>query len=238
MEKKLVSHIIERVSGRFSKSLGINLSFKNEEEIFKWFLASILFGARIGENIVIKTFLEFEKQQVVSPQRTLEVGWDTLVEILDEGGYVRYDFKTATKLLDICNILIEEYGGSLNKLHRESKDPRDLEFRLMAFKGVGPLTTNIFLRELRGIWDKAEPLPCNLVMLSANNLGLVKAKERNKVLAELKALFKNAHLGEVYLFSDFESALIRLGKNGCKKGKSGCKRCPLSTECPSSPKAF
>jgi hypothetical protein len=31
----------------------------------------------------------------------MEKGWDGLVAILDRGGYVCYDYKTATKLLEI-----------------------------------------------------------------------------------------------------------------------------------------
>ena len=41
---------------------------------------------------------------VLSPSKILETGWDGLVEILDEGGYTRYDFKTATKILEIAKI--------------------------------------------------------------------------------------------------------------------------------------
>jgi len=38
-------------------------------------------------------------------------------------------------------------------------DSKDLERRLIEFKGFGPTAVNIFLRELRGIWSKANPPP-------------------------------------------------------------------------------
>lgn len=40
--------LVKVIGGRFSSALGIDLSSSDPREIFKWFLASILFGARIG----------------------------------------------------------------------------------------------------------------------------------------------------------------------------------------------
>lgn len=125
---------------------------RKNTEIFKWFLASKLFGARIGTNIAIKTYKGFEKRGVVSPERILETGWDGLVRILDDGGYVRYDFSTATKLLEIMEDLKRDYNGDLNRLQQKAGDEKDLEYRLKSLgKGIGAVTVNIFLRELRSV---------------------------------------------------------------------------------------
>ncbi len=133
----------------YSVDLGINLkSGKNKEgEIFKWFLACLLFGKPIQQEVAKRTYFEFEKEGLTSPDKILEAGWDKLVEILDRGHYVRYDFSTATKLLDISKKLKEEYGTLTNLFHR-SKDKKDLEKKLLEFKGVGPVTVKIFLRDL------------------------------------------------------------------------------------------
>ncbi len=71
------------------------------------------------------------------------------MEVLDSGGYVRYDFSTASNLLEAMSKLVNEYGD-LEKLHEASANPKDLERRLMGFKGIGSVGANIFLRELRG----------------------------------------------------------------------------------------
>lgn len=139
----------------YSEDLGIDL--RKPSGRFKWFLASILFGARIGEKIAMKTYRTFEKYGILSPEKILEAGWDGLVRILDEGGYVRYDFSTATKLLGIMKELKEKYG-SLEVLYAQSKDTTDLVMRLKDFKGIGDVTAQIFLRELRGIWDIEIPV--------------------------------------------------------------------------------
>jgi NAD(P)-dependent dehydrogenase (short-subunit alcohol dehydrogenase family) len=45
---------------------------------------------------------------------------------------------------------VRQYG----RLHEAAVGPADLEARLLAFHGVGPITVNIFLRELRPFWEK------------------------------------------------------------------------------------
>jgi hypothetical protein len=136
----------------YSKELGIDLKSGKEEEIFKWFLACLLFGRPIQQEVAKRTYFEFGKEGVLSPGKILEAGWNKLVEILDRGHYVRYDFSTATKLLEISEELKLRYG-SLGELLRQSKNRRDLETRLQEFKGIGPVTVRIFLRELKN-WQK------------------------------------------------------------------------------------
>jgi hypothetical protein len=40
---------------------------------------------------------------------------------------MRYDFKTATKLLDMSTALTEKYGSDLNIIHSTASGLRDLE---------------------------------------------------------------------------------------------------------------
>jgi len=228
----LIDRLTEKLGGKFSSSLGIDLTSRKSSEIFKWFLASLLFGARISETIAVNTYREFEKQGVISPSKILETGWDGLVRILDRGGYVRYDFKTATKLLEIMKNLETNYKGDLNLLHQLSSDPRDLENGIQNLgKGIGKVTTGIFLRELRGVWEKADPPLTSLVDASASNLGLIKREMgKEETLGELKSLWKQAKIKEKD-FVNFEAALLRVGRDFCRRGK--CKACPIKEYCPS-----
>ena len=221
-KKRFIQALLKQLGVKFSTSLGIDLKYSDSKEVFKWFLASILFGARISETIAVNTYQEFEKRKVLSPDVILRIGWDGLVEILDAGGYVRYDFKTATKLLDIMKDLKDRYNGDLNLLHKESRDSRDLEVNLQSLgKGRGEVTTNIFLRELRGVWEKAEPYPSDLVILAARRSGLISSKinSKEKILEELKTLWQKYKVkGKDYIA--FEAALLRLGKDYYRKGKT------------------
>lgn len=221
-KSKFIQALIENLGGKFSSALGINLNNGDSDEIFKWFLASILFGARISEKIAVNTYKEFEKRKILSPDIILRTGWDGLVQILDSGGYVRYDFKTATKLLEIMQDLKNLYDGDLNQLHKEAKDPRDLENKIKNLgKGIGEITANIFLRELRGIWEKAEPYPSDLVVLASKKSGLISSEEssKEKILKELKSLWQKYKI-KGKDFADFEAALLRLGKDYYRKSKT------------------
>ena len=142
----------------YSEELGVKLNEKKDDEIFKWFLASVLFGARISETVAKNTYKTFERYRLLTPEKILDAGWDFLVDpVMREGGYIRYDGKTSTQILKNCETLLKKYNGSLNKLHEKAKDSNDLENRLLEFYGVGPITVNIFLRELRPFWEKANP---------------------------------------------------------------------------------
>jgi len=132
----------------YSKDLGINLESGQEKEIFKWFLACLLFGKPIQQEVAKKTYFEFKKEGLINPDKILKAGWDKLVEVLDRGSYTRYDFSTATKLLEICKELKERYG-SLKNLIKISRNKKDLAKRLQEFKGIGPVTAKIFLRDLK-----------------------------------------------------------------------------------------
>jgi endonuclease III len=164
----------------FSEELGINVFSRKEAEIFKWFLAALLFGKPIQQEVAKKTYLEFKKAKILTPDAILRAGWNRLVKILDRGKYVRYDFSTATKLLEISKALKEKYGP-LTNLHKQAKNSRDLEKRLIEFKGVGPVTTNIFLRELRTVWKKADPEPLPFIKKTAQKLKIKLPRNRKTV---------------------------------------------------------
>jgi len=203
----LIRKLIEKYGGLYSKALGINLKGARESEVFKWFLASILFGARINEEKAFSTYREFKRVRVLSPDAIQRAGWDGLVGILDNGGYVRYDFSTATDLLECVKTLKEKYGGKLSRLCAQAENHEELVAKLLEFRGVGPVTASIFLRELRGEreWRKAKPMPTQLVFLAARKLGIKNVK---KTLEELPPRESIA----------LETALVRVGKLA-KRGK-------------------
>jgi hypothetical protein len=197
---------VERYGQPFSEGLGIRLKSRRAEEITKWFLASILYSKPIRESSATNTYRVFEAEGVLSPSKIVETGWEGLVSLLDEGGYTRYDFDTATKLLEVFGNLQKRYAGDLNRLHDEARDGADLERRLMDLgKGIGPTTVSIFLRELRGKWPKADPRPSPLVALAMKELGI----------KDVTRLAKKRRIDVVWL----ETALLRLGKDFIRRGK-------------------
>jgi len=197
-----VKHALSKLQS-YSGELGLDLT--KPEDRFKWFLASVLFAKRIRAATAKETYFYFEQEELTSPDAILQAGWDRLVEVLDSGGYTRYDFSTATNLLGIAKTLKEKYG-SLERLHAESSSPSDLEIRLQEFKGVGPVGVSIFLRELRGIWEKAKPNPSPMAVITAQRIGLDPEDVER-----------------------YESQLVRLNLEYCKKHRSS--ECPLGNNC-------
>jgi len=219
VKKQDLATMIKKFGQRYSELLGINLERGDDTELFKWFLAAVLFGAPITETSVLKTYKCFEKHAVLTPEKILKTGWQGLVEILDEGSYTRYDYKTADKLLEVVGNLKTKYDSSLKLLHEKAADSLDLEKRLKELgKGIGDVTVSIFLRELRDIWTKADPKPTPLVILAAKNLGIIRSENPEKAKKELREFWEKNRV-ESMSFINFETALLRLGRDMRRKTK-------------------
>jgi hypothetical protein len=174
----------------YSEELGIDLTQRTDSVYFGWFLASLLFGARISETTAKNTYRALAHYGLTTPSKIVHAGWDFLVNpIMREGGYVRYDGRKSTQLLRDCQALLDDYRGSLLRLHECAHDPRDLEDRLLAFYGIGPVTVNIFLRELRPYWTKADPAPLLVVEELARtlNIDLTRYRRKSLVFARVEA---------------------------------------------------
>lgn len=197
----------DKLSGITGYCSELGLDVTDEEHRFRWFVASILLAGGVSSQIARRTYKELEKQGIVTPESIIEAGWDRLVEVLCAGGYVVYDFATASKLLDTATKIKEKYG-SLENLYEQAKNSRDLEKKLQEFKGVGPTTVDTFLRELKGVWEKARPDFSSVAKDVASRLGL----------------------GEHDLEeSRTEISLVRIGIDFCK-GRQ-CLSCPVRDDC-------
>jgi len=192
-----IEEFVEKYGRKYSELLGIDA----RREKFKWFLAAMLFGAPIREENAIKTYKIFEKNELTTPEKILEAGWDKLVALLDEGGYTRYDFKTADKILEACKNIIEK--GGIEKIMKEGREA------LKIAKGIGDVTVDIFLREL-----DLPHNPSSYAIIAAKNHGLLEENRIKKVQG----------IDEVRL----EIALMKLGRDYCRKKK--CKQCPFPCE--------
>ncbi len=174
----------------YSEELGIDLAQGGDPAYFRWFLASLLFGARISETTAKNTFRAFMRHGLTTPAKIVAAGWDFLVyPVMREGGYVRYDGRKSTQVLRDCEMPVGNYDSSLRRLHDAARDTHDLENRLLAFYGIGPVTMNIFLRELRPFWAKADPDPLHAVEGSAKRLriDLTRYKRKSLVFARVEA---------------------------------------------------
>ncbi|WP_449462151.1 hypothetical protein PQ610_06410 [Tardisphaera miroshnichenkoae] len=200
-----LGNLVRRLGKPYSELLGIELKSGNEREIFKWFLASLLFAKPIREETAISTYRALESEGLLDPDSLLAAGWANLVEALDRGGYVRYDFSTATKILEATRNLKERYG-SLSALHKASNNEDDLEQRIKGLaKGIGDVTVSIFLRDMRRTWRDVKEKPTPLLKAGMEAYGI----------EDCDATAKELGVDPVAL----ETALSRFAKESKRKRK-------------------
>ncbi len=121
---------------------------RGDDDLFKWFLLSYLFGKPIQSTVAAKTWRVFIDHQLDTPWAILKISEHSLVSRLRQGGYTRYQHVMARALRTCCQQLIDFYEGSLTLMIDSSLDQDELSKRLQKLYGVGPKTAEIFMREL------------------------------------------------------------------------------------------
>jgi len=128
--------------------LGIRVTADDEQSLFKWLLASFLFGKRIGQKVAAATWRALvEVHGLDTPRKLCGCTHAQLVRMLGEGGDARYDESTAARLSLLCRMLLEQYQGRVLGIFEAAGSREDFERRLREFKGIGPVTVGIFMRE-------------------------------------------------------------------------------------------
>jgi endonuclease III len=118
-----------------------------DDDLFRWFLLSFLFGKPIQSSVAARTWRLFIDRQLDTPWAILQTPHRTLVRLLDEGRYTRYDEVTARALQTCMQQLIRDYDGSLWLMLETSTSEDEFSKRLQRLYGVGPKTAEIFMRE-------------------------------------------------------------------------------------------
>ncbi len=198
----LARRLVETLGGRYSAELGIDVD-AGSTEVERWFVAATLFGNRISASIAARTYRALAHSGVETLADVEGRSWEELVALLDAGGYVRYDFRTATRLKQLAAAVRARHGGRISALQAET-DPASLEETLDALPGWGPTTAGLFLRELRGVWPAATPQPDERACAAGRHLGLFEPGGD-----QLAAIRDAAHRASLDV-RDVETALVRL----------------------------
>lgn len=106
----------------------------------------------------MRTYRTLASAGIATVQDVEVSSWEQLVELLDAGGYVRYDYRMASRLQALAHVVQDRLQGRVESL-ASLANPLDLEGALDSLPGWGPVTVRLFLRELRGVWPGAEPEP-------------------------------------------------------------------------------
>jgi hypothetical protein len=129
-----LADLVLALGGRYSIEMGIDVD-RDDEEVERWFLAATLFGHRISARTVVRTYAALSQARILAIADVAGSSWEVLVERLDEGGYVRYDFSTATRLQALATAVNDRLGGRIAGLEAISAeaglDVRDAEAALI-----------------------------------------------------------------------------------------------------------
>jgi endonuclease III len=127
--------------------LGIDAT--TDQGLFDWFLASLLFGRPVPQQAAASAFRKFKQDGWDSPDHFIADDHHPLWHELWEGDYHRMSSVMSEELRDVMRALITDYDGSVARLVRTSSTRAEVRQRLQRFKGVGPKTAEIFMREVR-----------------------------------------------------------------------------------------
>lgn len=208
LRTQVARRLAERLGGRYSVELGIDVD-RGDAEVERWALAATLFGNRISSEVAVRTYRALAGAGVRTIADAGGRSWDDLVALLDAGGYVRYDERTANRLLELAAAL--GGGGGVAVLGERFRRADELSAALDALPGWGPVTVRLFLRELRGVWPGAQPPLDERAGAAAEHLGLA---------ADLRRLGRLAVAAGVDV-RDLETALVRCA-HAHRRGFVGC----------------
>ncbi len=125
-----------------------------DDDMFRWFLLSYLFGKPIQSSVAAQTWQIFIDRKIDTPWAIVQLPRRKLVRLLDEGKYTRYD-EVMARALQVCmQQLIDDYEGSLWLMYESSLDEEEFSQRLQKFYGVGPKTAEIFMRETEELFAR------------------------------------------------------------------------------------
>ncbi|GAB2814797.1 hypothetical protein [Streptomyces daliensis] len=171
-DKALARTLLKRYGRTYAREAGITLR-DTPSPLYRLLVLSLLLSARIRADIAVAAARALSDAGMRDARRMADATWQQRVDALGEGGYRRYDEKTATQLGDGAELLLREYKGDLRRL-REDPDPKK---RLREVPGIGPTGTDIFLREAQAVWPEFVPHIDQKALQGAERLGLPRSAD-------------------------------------------------------------
>ena len=135
---RLARSVVGVLGGRFSAELRIDVD-AGDAEVERWFLAATLFGARISAGVAERAFAVLNEAGLIRIGQARHVSSEDLIELLDAGGYARYDFRTASRLQALSEIIDERYDGQVAVIGRRHQAYPALRTALIVLPGWGPV---------------------------------------------------------------------------------------------------
>ncbi|MET9365115.1 endonuclease [Streptomyces sp. NPDC006632] len=164
--------LLRRHARTYAAEAGIRLK-NTPQPLYRTLVLADLLSARIRASVAVATSRALHEAGLRDPRRMADATWQQRVDALGEGGYRRYDERTATQLGDGARLLLDEWSGDLRNLREEADgDAGELGALLRRTPGLGPTGVTIFLREVQDVWPEFAPFLDAKAVEGAERLGL------------------------------------------------------------------
>ncbi|MEV5727032.1 MULTISPECIES: endonuclease [Streptomyces] len=170
--RRVVRELVRAHGRTYAEEAGIRLR-DTPQPLYRLLVLAVLLSARIRASVAVATARALHEAGMRDPRRMAQAGRQRRVNALGEGGYRRYDERTATLLGDGADLVTHRWGGDLRRLRQEARgDSGELRRLLQEVPGLGPAGADIFLREVQRVWPEVGPHLDDKALSGARRLGL------------------------------------------------------------------
>jgi hypothetical protein len=221
--------IVSRLGSNPAASLGLDPH--RDEDLARWLVAVCLRSGRAGDEACVeRSFRALSEKGLDTPAGVVGLGPRAVEAALLEARHPQAA-RAAARVARACRALLDDYGGSVERLASRADGLDELGARIAALApGLGAASVAAYLRPLRDRWPDAAELPLSpAARAAAVHLGLIDEgqDEEGEPGALRAALGREPDAPDL---ADVEAALTRLGTRSCLRGRVD--RCPLRDECP------
>ncbi|MFW6775398.1 endonuclease [Nocardioides sp. CPCC 205120] len=182
----VVRALLERHGTTFAEDAGIHLA-DEPAPLWRLLVLTLLLSTRIRSATAVVAARALSDAGWTTPARMRDSPRRQRVAVLGRAGYRRYDERTATRLGELADAVLDRYDGDLRRLRDHVRDDTDgadgagdarvVERALQGFAGIGPGGAAIFCREAQGVWPGLAPYVDDLAARGAERLGLPAADD-------------------------------------------------------------
>ena len=206
--------LLERHGRTYADEAGIALR-DTPSPLYRLLVLSLLLSARIRADIAVAAARALSDAGMRDARRMADATWQQRVDALGEGGYRRYDERTATQLGDGAELLLRDYGGDLRRARGDGEGDGGIERALREVPGIGPVGVAIFLREVQAVWPEYRPYLDRKALQGAAKLGLPESAEKLAALVPEEDLARlAAGLVRAALHAHVVEDVLRDGADG------------------------
>ncbi|MFF8261477.1 endonuclease [Streptomyces virginiae] len=173
-QRTTVRDLLDEHGRTHAEQAGIRLR-NTPAPLYQLLCLCVLFSVRIKADIAVAAARELFAAGMRTPRAMAAASWQDRVDALGRAHYRRYDEGTATALGEGAELLLDRYHGDLRRLRDAADgDPRRIRELLQEVPRIGPVGSDIFCREIQGVWPELRPAFDRRARDAAAALGLPK----------------------------------------------------------------